>query len=88
MRSIIAIFALIIGMSYNIIAAHADTAQIIENYGNIPLAFTANKGQVNSQVAFTTRGNGCTIFFTPQGTTYLLSRETEESIARCEVKMK
>jgi len=62
--------------------ASASEAQIIENYGNIPLAFTLNRGQVDSQVKFTTQGNGCSLFFTPAGTTFLLSRETEESRAK------
>ena len=60
----------------------ANKARIIENYGKIPLAFTLNQGQVDSQVKFTTQGNGCSLFFTPAGTTFLLSRETEESIAK------
>jgi len=81
MRPIFAAFVLIISMSNTVVDANADTAQILENYGNTPLAFTVNKGQVNEQAAFTTRENGCTIFFSPQGTTYLLSKETEVSIA-------
>ena len=33
--------------------AFADTAQIEEDYGKIPLAFTLNRGQTDSQVKFT-----------------------------------
>ncbi len=62
--------------------AGAGQAQILENYGNIPLAFTLNQGQTGSQVKFTAQGSGCSIYFTTSGTTFLLSRETEESIAK------
>ena len=58
--------------------AAADNARIIENYGKIPLAFTLNQGQLDSNVKFTTSGNGCSMFFSPEGTTFLLSRETEQ----------
>ena len=60
----------------------ADTARVLENYGRIPLAFTVNEGQTDSRVKFTTSGSGCDMFFTPTGTTFLLSRETEASVSR------
>ncbi|MFC1557743.1 SBBP repeat-containing protein [candidate division KSB1 bacterium] len=56
--------------------------QILENYGKIPLVFTSNSGQFDSQVEFVSAGNGIRIFHTREGTTFLLSRETEESIAK------
>ena len=62
--------------------AVADNVRIIENYGKIPLAFTLNQGQLDSNVKFTTSGNGCSMFFSPEGTTFLLSRETEQSVAK------
>ena len=62
--------------------AEADNARIIENYGKIPLAFTLNQGQLDSKVRFTTNGNGCSMFFSPTETTFLLSRETEQSVAK------
>ncbi|MFC1693429.1 hypothetical protein ACFL1R_07985 [Candidatus Latescibacterota bacterium] len=60
----------------------ANQTHIIENYGKIPLAFTINNGQNDPQVKFITRGSGCPMFFTQEGKTFLLSRETEESIAK------
>ena len=68
-------------------STYADTAQIAEAYGKIPLAFTLNQGQTDSQVKFTSAGNGCSMFFTPTGTTFLLSRETEQSVAKRSVKI-
>src|SRR6266567_2284140 len=34
-------------------------------YGQIPLAFTANRGQVHDSVRFTAKGPGLTAYFTP-----------------------
>ncbi|MFC1508289.1 SBBP repeat-containing protein [Candidatus Omnitrophota bacterium] len=75
---LIAVFCFI-ALSEN---TEANKAQIIENYGKIPLSFTINNGQYDPQVKFTTRGSGATMFFTQEGTTFLLSRETEESAAK------
>jgi len=60
-------------------AAHTQMIAVAENYGKIPLAFTANYGQLDSRVKFTTRSGGTTMFFTQEGTTFLFSRETEAS---------
>ncbi len=63
-------------------SAKADTTRILENYSRVPLAFTLNNGQTDSRVKFTASGSGCDLFFTPSGTTFLLSRETDASLAR------
>lgn len=60
-------------------ASHTQMNAVVENYGNIPLAFTANYGQLDSRVKFSTRSSGTTMFFTQEGTTFLLSTETEAS---------
>jgi len=39
-------------------------AHVEESYGNLPLNFEANKGQVDSAVKFLARGNGHTLFLT------------------------
>ena len=41
-------------------------AQVAEGYGQLPLFFTQNQGQVDPQVKFYTRGQGHAIFFTPE----------------------
>ena len=64
---------LLLFISSNI--AEVNQPQLLENYGKIPLAFTINNGQYDPQVKFTTRGSGCTMFFTQKGTTSLLSCE-------------
>ena len=60
----------------------ASPAQISESYGNIPLAFTVNQGQTASDVRFTASGSGCSMFFTPSKTVFVLSRETSASAAK------
>ncbi|MDM8530340.1 SBBP repeat-containing protein, partial [Anaerolineales bacterium HSG25] len=43
-----------------------DKAVIMEAYGQVPLSFIPNKGQTDSQVQFTVRSLGGTLYFTPQ----------------------
>ena len=78
MKVILCNLLILLLLSTFCITSEANQAQIIENYGKIPLAFTKNNGQYDPQVKFTTRGSGCTMFFTQEGTNFLLSRETEE----------
>ena len=82
MKNIISLF-IIIFCSATLLVEASDIrkSRILKNYGNIPLEFTSNSGQLDSRVKFTTRGYGTTMFFTQEGTTFLLSRETENSIA-------
>src|SRR5262249_47276994 len=40
-------------------------AQVSRGYGQLPLSFEANQGQVDSQVNFLSRGNGYSLFLTP-----------------------
>ena len=63
-------------------SAHSDKYRILQSYGKVPLAFTINNGQYDPQVKFTTRCSGCTMFFTQEGTTFLLRRKAQESIDR------
>jgi hypothetical protein len=55
-------------------------ARHLENFAQIPLAFTENLGQYDPQVKFSSRVNGVQYFFTATGFTSLLSRETEASV--------
>lgn len=40
-------------------------AKILESYGNLPLNFEANQGQIDKRVNYLSRGNGYTVFLTP-----------------------
>ncbi len=39
--------------------------RIVESYGNLPLSFELNQGQVDSSVDFLSRGSGYSLFLTP-----------------------
>ena len=49
-------------------------AEVAEGYGQLPLFFTQNQGQVDPQVKFYTRGLGHAIFFTPEAMVLSLNR--------------
>lgn len=49
--------------------------RIVEAYGNLPLSFEANVGQVNSQAKFLSRGQGYTLFLTRRGEAVLALRK-------------
>src|SRR5213592_4325732 len=44
---------------------HAAQARVTESYGKLPLSFEANRGQMDSDVKFFSRGSGYGIFMTP-----------------------
>jgi streptogramin lyase len=46
-------------------AASAASAQVAAAYGQLPLSFEANEGQLDPQVRFLARGNGYSLFLTP-----------------------
>jgi Beta-propeller repeat len=50
-----------------------------QNYGKLPLRFEENRGQFNQQVKFQARGDGYQIFFTSDGATLALHKETKYS---------
>ena len=58
-------------------------ANVQSNYGQLPLSFEANQGQVNPQVQFLTRGRGHTLLLTPSDAVLML--RTDESKRTAEV---
>jgi len=52
-------------------------ANLIRDYGNLPLAFEPNVGQTDAQVRFLARGGGMTAFFTDTETVMVLSRSRQ-----------
>ena len=46
-------------------ADHAVQVRVMESYARLPLSFEANRGQMDSDVKFFSRGNGYCIFMTP-----------------------
>ncbi len=43
-----------------------DKIQLAESYGKLPIAFEANEGQTDQRVKYFARGQGYTLFVTPQ----------------------
>jgi len=52
----------------------AQKTQLVETYGRGPLAFIENRGQVDQQVRYYTRGGGQSIGFTREGLVFALRR--------------
>ena len=59
----------------------AKQAKALENYGNLPISFEANQGQVSGQVKFLSRGSGYTLFLTEQSAVLALSGNSSASDA-------
>ena len=57
----------------------ATQARVEAAYGNLPLYFIQNEGQVDSPVKFYEKGSGHTTFFTPEGVYLHLTKNSESS---------
>ena len=55
----------------------ANSQQLVENYGKLPLSFEANQGQAGPGVAFLSRGSGYTLFLT--GAEAVLALRSQEA---------
>src|SRR6266536_2782587 len=53
---------------------HAAQGRVTEAYGKLPLSFEANRGQMDSEVKFFSRGSGYGIFISPTEAVLSLSR--------------
>jgi hypothetical protein len=51
-------------------------------FGNTPLTFEQNQGQTQSPVEFLSRGNGYTLFLTPQSAVLRMTRDTDATSPR------
>ena len=57
---------------------HAAQARVTESYGKLPLSFEANRGQMDSDVKFFSRGSGYGIFITPTEAVLSLGRGSRQ----------
>jgi len=55
-------------------------ARLRESYGKLPLSFEANRGQMDSEVKFLSRGNGYSLFLT--STEAILALRKQEDVGR------
>jgi hypothetical protein len=51
----------------------SDRTRILETYGDLPLPFEANRGQMNARVRYLARGDGYSLSLTRAGATFVLS---------------
>jgi hypothetical protein len=51
------------------------TARLAQSYGNLPLSFEANQGQIDSQVKFMSKGSGYGIYLTSDKAVIALNKE-------------
>jgi uncharacterized delta-60 repeat protein len=60
----------------------ATQVRVIESYGNLPLSFIRNDGQIDEKVRYYERGSGHSTYFTSEGVYLELmhSEETEDSV--------
>ena len=56
--------------------AQAITAQMDVHWGEMPLYFIANQGQVDDRVTYYVQGSDKTLYFTPEGVTFVLTDVT------------
>src|SRR5436190_1481440 len=54
------------------------TTHAAKNYGNLPMSFEANEGQLQSSTKFFSRGRGYALFLDSIEATMLLSRSADE----------
>src|SRR5215510_604453 len=47
--------------------------------GKLPLYFIENRGQVDARVAYYVQGQNTTLYFTPEGTTFVLTSQEKHS---------
>ncbi len=59
----------------------AQTAQLVQSYGNLPLSFEANRGQADKSVKFVSRGSGYGLFLTPKEAVLTLHKRTVSASA-------
>jgi hypothetical protein len=57
-------------------------SQVDISFGKIPLHFIPNEGQVDGRVAYSLQGRDKTIYFTPEGLTFVLSGVQESELGR------
>jgi hypothetical protein len=54
------------------------STRIDADFGKLPLQFIPNQGQMDGQVAYYVQGRDKTIYFTPEGLTFVLAEQTQK----------
>ncbi len=61
------------------------TAEVVGNYGRLPLSFNANQGQVDGPVRFLSMGQGYQLYFTPKEVELTLSKPAARAGGKVDV---
>ena len=64
-----------------------DKQRLQHSFGNLPLYFIENQGQVHDDVAYYIKGADKTLYFTNQGITFALTGEEDGKIKRWSTKL-
>ena len=59
---------------------HGEQQRLVEAYGQLPLYFIENQGQLDSQVSYYIQGRDKSIYFTPAGVTFALRGPDPEAL--------
>ena len=59
---------------------HGQQQRLVEAYGQLPLYFIENQGQLDSQVSYYIQGHDKSIYFTPAGVTFALRSPDAEAV--------
>ena len=59
---------------------HGQQQRLVEPYGQLPLYFIENQGQLDSQVSYYIQGRDKSIYFTPKGVTYVLMSARDQKV--------
>jgi hypothetical protein len=65
--------------SVNAAESNQDSASLSQAFGQMPLLFIQNQGQLDSQVAYYLQGKDTSIYFTPEGLTFALTAPSTET---------
>ena len=65
----------------------ADHAHVEQLFGQLPLYFIENRGQMNEEVAYYVKGSDKTLYFTPVGITFALTGKENNETKRWTVKL-
>ncbi len=61
----------------SLLASSAGSSLLVDNFGNLPLSFEMNQGQVDSDVTFLSRGNGYTMYLAGDEAVMVLNKPLE-----------
>jgi len=68
--------------SHSVYSEELNQTQMLQTFNALPLSFTENKGQADSDVQFISQGNGSAMFFSPYETTFVLLKNKVQTVEK------